>query len=77
MKKKYYGNIKSALLKKFITEINDISNESIFVLISLNNLDFGFEPEKRVIMEKTLKTIDIDKSNLNSIKELINICINN
>jgi hypothetical protein len=75
--KTYYINVKKFLIKKFIDDLSDISEGIIMVLVSMNDLDIGFDEEKKVVFKKILKFVK--KKELNDVKifEQINITINN
>ena len=73
----YYSNIKKLLIKKFIDDLGDISENIIMILVSMNDLDIGFEDEKKVVFKKILKFVK--KKELNDVKiiEQINVTLNN
>ncbi len=75
--KNYYSNIKKLIIKKFIDDLGDISENIIMILVSMNDLDIGFEDEKKVVFKKILKFVK--KKELNDVKiiEQINITLNN
>lgn len=75
--KNYYNNIKKLLIKKFIDDLGDISENIIMILVSMNDLDIGFEDEKKVVFKKILKFVK--KKELNDVKiiEQINVTLNN
>jgi len=75
--KLYYNNVKKIFLKKFTTDLSDISENIIIILVSMNDLDIGFIEEKKVIFKKILKFTK--QKELNDIKmvEQINVTIKN
>lgn len=75
--KTYYSNVKKLLVKKFISDLGDISENIIIILVSMSDLDIGYEEEKKVVFKKILKFKK--QKELNDIKliEQINITINN
>ena len=75
--KKYYTNIKSFLIKKFIDELYNLSENVIIILTTKNTLDINLSDEKKKIFDKILKFKE--QKNINSIKiiETVNIIINN
>jgi len=75
--KKYYNGIRNIFLTKFVKELYNISEYIILILISMEDLDLGYQSEKQNIMKKVLKIKKIKNANSGTIFELINITINN
>ena len=50
--KKYYTNIKSFLIKKFIDELYNLSENVIIILTTMNTLDINLSDEKKKIFNK-------------------------
>ena len=75
--KLYYNNVKKIFLKKFTTDLSDISENIIIILVSMNDLDIGFIEEKKAKFKKILKFTK--QKELNDIKmvEQINVTIKN
>ena len=75
--KKYYTNIKSFLIKKFIDELYNLSENVIIILTTMNTLDINLSDEKKKIFDKILKFKE--QKNINSIKiiETVKIITNN
>jgi hypothetical protein len=75
--KKYYTNIKNFLIKKFIDELYNLSENVIIILTTMNSLDINLSDEKKKIFDKILKFKK--QKNINSIKiiETVNIITNN
>ena len=73
----YYSNIKKNLIKKFIDDLGDISENIIIILVSMNDLDIGFDDDKKVVFKKILKFVKNKELNDVKIFEQINITINN
>jgi hypothetical protein len=74
----YYNNIKKIFIKKFSDDLYNISENIILILISINDLDIGYNEEKNNIMNHILKIVK-KKNNINIIKleGLIKITFNN
>ena len=53
----YYNNIKNIFFKKFTNDLYNISENIILILISINDLDIGYDEEKNNIMKKILKIV--------------------
>uniref|UniRef100_A0A6C0IW75 Uncharacterized protein n=1 Tax=viral metagenome TaxID=1070528 RepID=A0A6C0IW75_9ZZZZ len=73
--KKYYIKVKSLIVRKIFKELYEIYNYSILLLISLDNLDYGFLTEKNNIMQKIIKIKkdkNLDYNKLSEITKIIN-----
>ena len=75
--KEYFSNIRKYLIKKFVEDLYDISDNIIIILISLDNLDIGYLDEKINIMNKIIKVSYQKNINSSKITELVNIILNN
>lgn len=73
----YYKKVKNIYIKKFVTELYNISEFIILILISLDNLDIDREIEKKNIMNKILRVKRVKNMNIGKIGELINVTLNN
>ena len=73
----YYTNIKNLLLKKFTTEIYNLSENIIIILTTMNDLDIGFKEDKKKIFNEILKCKKQKEVNNVKIVETINITLNN
>ena len=73
----YYTNIKNLLLKKFTTEIYNLSENIIIILTTMNDLDIGFKEDKKKIFNEILKCKKQKEVNNVKIVETINIKLNN
>lgn len=75
--KEYFSNIRNYLIKKFVEDLYDISDNIIIILISLDNLDIGYLNQKLNIMNKIIK-VSYQKNIISSkITELVSIILNN
>jgi hypothetical protein len=75
--KNYYNNLKKLTVKKFLNDLSDISENIIIILVSINDLDIGFDEEKKVIFKKISKFVKQKELNDVKIIELINVTFNN
>lgn len=75
--KKYYTSIKNVILKKLFTEIYEIAEYSLLILISLNDIDIENELAKKNIMRKITKIKRYSKITTEKVIELINCAIKN
>ena len=73
----YCTNIKNLLLKKFTTEIYNLSENIIIILTTMNDLDIGFKEDKKKIFNEILKCKKQKEVNNVKIVETINITLNN
>lgn len=69
--KKYYIKIKALIVRKIFKELYEIYNSSILLLISLDNLDYGFLTEKNNNMQKIIKIKKDKNLNYNKLSEII------
>ena len=75
--KQYYSNIKKIILDKLSVEIYDIAEYSLIILISLEDIDIGFNEEKQNIIKKITKIKKRNKTNPDDIVQLLNATIKN
>ena len=75
--KEYFSNIRNYLIKKFVEDLYDISDNIIIILISLDNLDIGYLDQKLNIMNKIIKVSYQKNINSSKITELVSIILNN
>ena len=50
--KKYYSQIKNIFLEKFVKELHEINDNTILLLVTIDNLDFDFNDSKKHIIKK-------------------------
>ena len=75
--KNYYTKIKNLVVQKIFKELYNIYNFNILLLISLENLDYGYITEKRNNMQKIIKVKKLKKLDYNKLTEVNNIINNN
>ena len=75
--KKYYNGIKNIFFTKFVKELYNISEYIILILISMEDLDIGYQADKQNIMKKVQKIKKVKNTDSGKIFELVNITINN
>ena len=75
--KNYLNNLKKIFIRKFFKELFSISNYIVIILISLEDLDIGYEKEKNDIMNKIMKINYQKKIDYNQIIDIINVITNN
>lgn len=74
--KKYYLQIKNIFIEKLVKDLYEINDNILLLLVTIDNLDFDFNNNKKNIMKKILK-ISKKGTSFNKIIELVNIIINN
>ena len=76
--KKYYKSIKSKILNKLTKEINEISEFSLLILMSLRDLNIEDKEATREIIKKAEKITKLGiNTNVNKIITLINSTVKN
>ena len=75
--KTYYNNVRNIILNKLSTEIFDIAEFSLLILISLNDINIENEIAKKNIMDKIVKIKKYKKITTSKIIELINSALKN
>ena len=75
--KTYYLTLKNIFIKKFTTDIYNILDSIIIILVSMDDLDFGLDEEKKKIFGQILKFNKSKELNKAKIVELINVTISN
>lgn len=73
----YYKKIKNIILKKLSSEIFDIAQYSLLILISLNDINIENNTAKKNIMNKIVKIKKYKKATSGKIIELINNTLKN
>jgi hypothetical protein len=70
--KSYYTKVKKTIVKKLSSELYEISEYIILILISMENLDIKKREEITQIMRKILKIKKKDKYNSSELVEMVN-----
>lgn len=75
--KNYYSNVRNIILNKLSSEIFDIAEFSLLILISLNDINIENEIAKKNIMDKIVKIKKYKNITTSKIIELINSALKN